>query len=340
MKTGKKQTIGKGLTSKMKFNLDMDSEVQKALKDAGLDQVNTSVFPDLKVLRDKIDEHASLLSASQTIYDHIVSIKDAFIQIEDSNDLRLRIYRPDVKGEILPVLYWMHSGGMMGGLPEQDDPQMKQIAVEARALVISVDYRLAPEFPYPTPLNDCYYGLLWTVENAKELGIDISKIAVGGASAGGGLAAALTLKVRKDGGPQIVHQSLTYPMLDDRNKTNSSYQVNSLGAWDRAYNIFGWKSYLGAMWGKEKISKLAAPARAKNLVGLPPTFIAVGSLDLFRDEDIEYALRLMEAGVSTDLHFYHGLVHGFDWYIPKSCMTLSLLQKRIHSLKVAFLNHN
>ncbi|MES2109867.1 MAG: alpha/beta hydrolase [Bacteroidota bacterium] len=327
---------GKGISSALNFDLTMDPAVRQALKDNGMDRLDTSAFPDLNTWREEVQQYGFAVAAAPTPYDGRVTVKDQMIASSDGATIRLRIYRPSGIKTGSPALYWIHGGGLMGGTPEQDDAQMKQIAAETGAKVISVDYRLAPEFPYPVPINDCFDGLVWVAENAAVLGIDTSRIAVGGASAGGGLAAALTLMVKERGGPKLIHQSLTYPMLDDRNVTNSSYQINATGVWDRAYNIYGWTAYLGNKITRLEIPSTAAAAREKDLSGLPPAFIAVGSLDLFRDEDIEFALRLMEAGVSAELHFYHGAVHGFDWHVPASAMTASLLGKRINALNLAF----
>lgn len=324
------------LLSGLHFDLQMNPVIRSVLEDAGITPATASEFPDLATWRQQVADYGLSTSIIPTSYDAMVRIEDRHIPLQDAEiKLRLRCYYPlQVEGP-LPVFYWMHGGGMMGGTPEQDDGQMKQIAVEARVLVISVDYRVAPEYPFPIPLNDCYAGLRWVTDHAELWNIDINRIAVGGASGGGGLAASLTLKIKRDGGPKLVHQSLTYPMLDDRNETNSSHQITSLGLWDRSFNLFGWQAYLGTDQDKDIVPALAVPAREPDLSGLPSAFIAVGSLDLFRDEDIEYAIRLMEAGVSTELHFYPGAVHGFDWYIPKEKMTISFLEKRINALRLA-----
>jgi acetyl esterase/lipase len=327
---------GKGISSALNFELTMDPAVRQALKNNGMDRLDTSSFPDLETWREEVRQYGFAVAAAPTPYDGQVTINDQMMTTSDGSAIRLRVYRPTGTNSGSPALCWMHGGGLMGGTPEQDDAQMKQIAAATGATIISVDYRLAPEFPYPVPVNDCYDGLMWVADNAVVLGIDTRRIAVGGASAGGGLAAALTLMVKEKGGPKLIHQSLTYPMLDDRNSTNSSYQINATGVWDRAYNIYGWSAYLGKKMNPGKIPPTAAAAREKDLSGLPPAFIAVGSLDLFRDEDIEYALHLMEAGVSVELHFYHGAVHGFDWHVPGSAMTASLLGKRINALNLAF----
>ncbi|WP_224994643.1 alpha/beta hydrolase [Cesiribacter sp. SM1] len=315
----------------------MDPAIKKALHAAGISVDSLTEFPELAAWRAGVANYGLSVAATQTPFDDKVILEDKLLTLGgDGNIIRLRMYRPTQNKGLLPAFYWMHGGGMMLGTPEQDDVQMKQIAAETNALVVSVDYRLAPEFPFPVPLNDCYAGLQWLAEHAKELGVDNSRIAIGGASAGGGLAASLALMVRKKGGPKLVHQSLTYPMLDDRNLTRSSHQITSLGLWDRCYNIFGWESYLGTKDGRQDTPEFAVPAREQDLSSLPPAFIGVGALDLFRDEDIDFALRLMEAGVTTELHFYPGAVHGFDWYTPHSAMSTSFLSKRLNALKLAF----
>ena len=322
------------IMSALRFNLDMDAEIAAGIR-SGKIITNPTAVPDLAVWRKALLLFGERMAATPTPFDDRIKVEDTMIAAADGAGIRLRMYRPAAADGLLPVYYWMHGGGLMLGTPEQEEIQMKEIAVMTGALVVSVDYRLAPEHPYPIPLEDCYHGLLWIDAHADNLGVDKQRIAVGGASAGGGLAAAVAMMSLKLGGPAIIHQSLTYPMLDCRNQTKSSHEILSLGIWDRAYNLYGWHAYLGEK-GYEHLPDYAIPALAKDLSGLPPAFIAVGSLDLFRDEDIAYALRLMEAGVSAELHFYHGAVHGFDWHVPDSAMTKSLFSKRINALNVAF----
>jgi acetyl esterase/lipase len=325
------------LLSSLDFNLDMAPSIKNALESSGINSLRTQEFPGLKQWRENVTSFGLAVAATTSPYDALVNVDDRLIPLAGSDTkLRLRIYEPINKQERLPVFYWMHGGGLMGGTPEQDDIQMKEIVAKTNCIVVSVAYRLAPEHPFPVPLNDCYEGLIWICNNAKELGINKQRIAIGGASAGGGLATALVLKVRKSGGPQLVHQSLTYPMLDPSNTSNSSFQITNLGVWDRSFNLIAWQAYLGVGYSKNIIPEFASATQEKDLSGLPAAFIAVGALDLFRDEDIEYALRLMEAGVSTELHFYPGAVHGFDWHVPNDPMTTSLLGKRINALRMAF----
>jgi acetyl esterase/lipase len=183
---------------------------------------------------------------------------------------------------------------------------------------VSVEYRLAPEHPYPAPLDDCYAALAWTFEHADELGIDRERIGIGGISAGGGLAAALALLARDRGELSPSFQLLDCPMIDDRQST-SSMQLDGLYVWSRESNEFGWRSYLGDLYGSPDLPPYAAAARATDLTGLPPAFVSVGAIDGFRDEDIDYATRLNQAGVPCELHVYPGLPHGYG-LVPEAAM--------------------
>ena len=196
-----------------------------------------------------------------------------------------------------------------------DDPLFDELCPRLGIVGVSVDYRLAPETPYPGPLEDCYRGLRWTYEHAAELGVDPDRIGVAGVSAGGGLAAALALLARDRGEVPVAFQLLDSPMLDDRQTTPSSRQ-DGLPVWSRNSNTFGWKAYLGERYGRDDIPATAAPARATDLSGLPPTFVSVGAVDGFCDEDVDYALRLNRAGVPTELHVYPGACHGFNVIAP------------------------
>lgn len=333
-----KSTItNQSLLASLQFNNKMYPAIEKVLETMSEGLKNAAELPDINSWRKRIEDFGLMIASTPTKYDDLVLIKNLYVDIKtDQHKLRLRFYYPLQRETSAPVLYWMHGGGMVVGTPEQDDIQMKQIAIETGAIVVSVDYRLAPEYPFPIPLQDAYAGLNWIVANASDIGIDIDRIAVGGASAGGGLAASLAQKVLQEQQIKLVHQSLTYPMLDNRNVTNSSKEITSLGIWDRHYNIFAWEQYLGILDKNEKAPLFAVAAALEDLTNLPSTFIAVGALDLFRDEDIEYGLRLMAAGVDTEIHFYKGVVHGFDFHIPEDPMTIGFLSKRITALKLAF----
>ncbi len=225
-------------------------------------------------------------------------------------DVMVRTYRPASLPANAPALYWIHGGGMVVGNVEMNDPYCAGIAESLNVLVASVEYRLAPEHPFPAPIEDCYAGLRWFASSANELGLDRSRVAIGGGSAGGGLAAGLALVARDRGEIEVCFQLLVYPMLDDRNTTRSSHAIVDSRVWNRASNLTGWNAYLAGNAGGGDISPYAAPARATELAGLPPAYINVGTLDLFVDEDIAYAQALLAANVPAELHVYPGAFHG------------------------------
>jgi acetyl esterase/lipase len=225
----------------------------------------------------------------------------------------MTMLRPrDAVGD-LPVLYWMHGGGLVFGNRFMDDSRLAEWSRSLTCVCISVEYQLAPEAPYPAPIDDCDEGLRYIFDHAAELRLDKRHIGVGGRSAGGGLAAALALRWRGRGDGHVAFQYLEYPMLDDRMNTPSS-QVDGLPLWSRESNAYGWRAYLSDLHGTDQVPPDAVPARAAELAGLPATFITVGTADCLRDESIDYAARLCRAGVSTELHVYAGAVHGFDMF--------------------------
>ncbi len=225
--------------------------------------------------------------------------------------LAIRVYRPREVSGPLPCLYWIHGGGYVVGRASMADDTFSELSPRLGLVGVSIEYRLAPDTPYPGPLEDCYRGLKWTHEQSATLGIDPARIGVGGISAGGGLAAALALLVRDRAEIPVAFQLLDCPMIDDRQFTASS-QVDGLPVWSRESNAFGWRSYLGALYGTDEIPATAAPARAEDLSGLPPAFISVGTVDGFLDEDVDYAMRLNRAGVAAELHVYPGACHGYQ----------------------------
>jgi acetyl esterase/lipase len=249
--------------------------------------------------------------------------------------VRVRIYQPNDRPSILPALLWIHGGGYVMGDIEQDDRLMKQLVKRVGGVAVSVDYRLPPEHPFPAPVEDCYAGLQWLVAHAGELGVDPSRIAIGGASAGGGLTAGLALLARDRGEVQVAFQLLIYPMIDDRNVTPASYAITDPRVWHRESNRLGWKAYLGRDGGGDDVSPYAAAARATDLTNLPPAYIPVGALDLFIDENIEYAQRLIQAGVPTELHVYPGAFHGFDLFAPSAAVSKQFKAERDYALKRA-----
>ena len=208
-----------------------------------------------------------------------------------------------------PCVFSMHGGGYVAGSVDFDDGLFDAMCRQTNCVGISVDYRLAPESPYPIPIEDCYTALAWVFENAAELGIDSKRVGLHGVSGGGGLAAALALMVRDRGTYRLAYQLLDCPMLDDRQITPSS-QADALVGWSKQSNAFGWQSYLGDLYGTDDVPYLAAPARATDLSNLPPAYICVGGADGFRDEDINYALQLEACGTPCELHVYPGGPHG------------------------------
>ena len=237
-------------------------------------------------------------------------------------DVSLLICRPASVTAPVPCLYFIHGGGMMLGNNRSGGAAgALGHAEQLGAALVSVEYRLAPETPHPGPVDDCYAGLTWTVDHAGELGIDLERLIVGGASAGGGLAAAVALLARDRGGPQLKGQMLLCPMLDDRNDTPSSLQMAGLGLWDRGANEVGWTALLGDARGGPDVSEYAAPARATDLSGLPPAFIDVGSAETFRDEDVAYATRIWQAGGDAELHVWPGGFHGFTGMVPDAALS-------------------
>ncbi|WP_313801426.1 alpha/beta hydrolase [Sphingobium sp.] len=248
--------------------------------------------------------------------------------------VHVRVYAPAAASAPLPAILHIHGGGYVMGSVATNHASNMVMAAAVEAVVVSVDYRLAPETPAPGSVEDCHAALCWLHDQAALLGVDPARIAVRGESAGGGLAAALTLLVRDRGGPAIVHQNLIYPMLDDR--TCIARQADHLGAfvWTPEANAFGWRSLLGRAPGAAEVPPYAVPARAADLGGLPQAFIAVGALDLFLAEDMDYARRLIEAGVATELHVYPGAYHGFD-ILPDAPASVRMRQDAVVALRRA-----
>jgi acetyl esterase/lipase len=263
----------------------------------------------------------ALIEATPLVRPDTVHVEDLAVPGPSGDpDVTVRIYRPARATDPVAALYWMHGGGMMIGSMDMDDTLLVGAVEKLGIAILSVEYRLAPEHPDPAPIEDCYAGLVWTAAHASDFGIDGNRIAVGGPSAGGGLAAGTALLARDRGGPQLAFQLLLEPMLDDRSLTTSSTQYDGNTVWDRKANAQGWSSLLGDRFGGDSVSPYAAPARATDLSGLPPTFIDVGEVETFRDECIEYAHRLFAAGIPTELHVYPGAFHGFDLMAPDSAI--------------------
>jgi len=205
---------------------------------------------------------------------------------EGSPNVTIRIYRPEKRAGLLPALLWIHGGGYMLGDIDQEDLVAKQFTLAGNCVVVSVEYRLAPEHPYPAPLEDCYAALKWLSAHANELRVDRSHVAIGGASAGGGLAAGLAILARDRAEIKIMFQLLVYPMINDCNIAPTNENLPDALFWTRENNLIGWRSYLGREPGSEGISCYASAFRATNLEGLPPAYITVGDIDLFSQEEL------------------------------------------------------
>ncbi|HXZ62095.1 MAG TPA: alpha/beta hydrolase [Acidimicrobiales bacterium] len=223
----------------------------------------------------------------------------------------VRVHRAAGAAGPQPAVVTIHGGGYVIGSSDMDGQLLDHWCPNLGVVGVSVEYRLAPETPYPGPLEDCYAALRWTHEHAEELGVDPARIGLYGVSAGGGLAAGLALLARDRGELPLAFCVLDCPMLDDR-QTTPSIAAAGLYVWNAGSNEFGWRSYLGELYGSDELPHYAAPARAADLGGLPPTYVVVGAIDGFRDEDIAYAQRLNQAGVPCELHVIAGVPHAYQ----------------------------
>lgn len=302
----------------MKIDKRVDPELVPALE----------VYPDgvlnretLAITREFLEKMTADVNATLPKVEGITQEDRLVPGPEGAPDVGIRIYKPAGRAKNRPGFFWIHGGGYVLGTLDGDDYGIKLRMKAVGCVTVSVDYRRAPEAPFPGPVEDCYSALKWMFENADELGVDRSRIAIGGASAGGGLAAGLALLVRDRGEMAPIFQLLIYPMIDDSNVAPASDTLPDTYIWSRAKNRFGWTSYLGREPGGEGISPYAAAYRARDLAGLPPAIIVVGDLDLFVDEDMEYARRLIGAGIPTELHVYPGAYHGFNGFAPEATVS-------------------
>ena len=242
-----------------------------------------------------------------------------------ASGVRVRLHRAPGARAKGPALLWIHGGGYVIGSAAQDDDLCRRFARELGVVVAAVDYRLAPEYPYPTPLEDCYGALRWLVDLP---GLDPARVAVAGASAGGGLAAALALLARDRGEVNLAAQLLVYPMVDDRSATKEGLDDHHHRLWTQKSNVYGWASYLG-----DADPNVAVPARNPDLGGLPPAWIGVGTNDLFHQEDLAYAERLTSAGVPCDVEVVPGAFHAFDGVVPKARVSQGFFASQVAWLR-------
>jgi acetyl esterase len=253
----------------------------------------------------------------------------------DGHQVPVRVYRPAGLDKDAPALIFIHGGGFVMGDVSSRDPLCLGLAHHGQCVVVSVDYRLAPEHPFPAGFDDCYAALEWLAKEPIEAGLSPTKIAVCGISAGGGLAAALALKSRDQNGPVLEHQFLIIPDVDDRLITDSSHRIHDARIWDRNTAEVSWQMYLGDSYGGD-VSPYAAPARATDLSALPPATVLVEDLDILRDEGVDYANRLNNAGVRTELHVYPGTFHGHFGVVPDAAISRRTVDDIFSSVKRVF----
>jgi len=315
----------------MKYNLKLAEEVIPGLQEFKKNAIAPEGIAPQDFMRGMLSEMANQVKVES---DSNISVENIYFKGSDGINIRLRLFTPKNVHGSKPLLYWMHGGGTISGLPEQEDPLLYQLSLELECIVASVDYRLAPEHPYPTPLNDCYEGLEFLTSNHPKYEIDVDRVAVGGGSAGGLLSTSVALRARDENGPKIILQCLMYPMLDHRMITASHQEIQDVGVWDSPVNEYAFGCYLKDL--KQENYDQAVPNLRNDLSNLPDTYIALGTVECLRDESIEYAQKLAASGVQVELHLFPGMVHVFDTLAPESKAAKSLWKTRIEALKRAF----
>ncbi|MDD7996073.1 alpha/beta hydrolase [Kosakonia radicincitans] len=287
----------------------VDPELRPALESWTPTTLNADALSDLRAQRQQ-----AALAAMQLDDGLALEMSERNLEgIDGEPPVRVRIIAPVTPRANRMGILHIHGGGHLFGSPEQSLSLSRPTAARHNCVVVSVDYRLAPENRFPGSLMDCYAALVWMAEHAAELGIDANNIGLMGDSAGAGIAAGLALLARDRHGPALAFQNLMFPMLDDRTVTNTELNpATGEFIWTRENNDFGWRALLGCEPGSEEVSPYAAPARASDLAGLPPTWIGVGTLDLFLDENMAWAQRLIQAGVAVEMNIWPGAYHGFN----------------------------
>lgn len=285
----------------------------------------TTITPELIPLM----RQAPVVATTDELFAEVgVTRRDVTIPGHAGDEIVVTVLEREGRTGTGPGIFHTHGGGMIIGDRFVGIAGVLDWIVRFDAVCVTVEYRLAPEFPDPYPVEDCYAGLLWTAEHADELGIDLGRLIIAGASAGGGLAAGVSLLARDRGGPALAGQVLIYPMLDDRDATVSTVQIDGVGVWDRTSNVTGWSALLGDRRATEDVSIYAAPSRATDLSNLPPAFIDCGSAEVFRDEDVAYASQIWADGGQAELHVWPGGFHGFDMMAPHAALSKSMVEAR------------
>jgi acetyl esterase/lipase len=290
---------------------------------------------DLPARRAASEEMMAAMKKQLPIIEGVTSVDRLVPGPAGAPDVAVRVYQPTKRPDRLPALLWIHGGGYMLGSIEQEDYSAECLALAGDCAVVSVEYRLAPENPFPAPVEDCYAALRWLASQAGELGVDRERLAIGGASAGGGLAAGLALLARDRAEVDVMFQFLIYPMIDDCNIAPAGDTLPDTLMWTRESNLIGWRAYLGGEPGVEGVSCYASALRAADLAGLPPAYLAVGELDLFVDETVTYARRLIGAGVPVELHVYPGGCHALDMMAPEAYIARQFTADFYQALKRA-----
>jgi acetyl esterase/lipase len=290
---------------------------------------------DIPALRARMTAARAQLPAPAP--DPRVAVETIQVPRPDGSTLDVVLFTPADGGPAFPTVVYFHAGGQVVGSAHDDIVYPSALALSLRSVIAVVDYRLAPETPAPGAAEDGYLAYTYLLAHAQEHRLDADRIGIAGASGGGAIAVATTLMIRDRGAARPCLLSLAYPMLDDRNETPSSHQVTDIGIWDRRENLLAWSAVLGDRAGRPDVHPYCAPARATDLRELPETFIAAAQFDVFRDEDIDFAARLMAAGVPVDLHVYAHAFHGWDLLAPQTALARSFertwhefLSRRLH----------
>jgi acetyl esterase/lipase len=311
----------------------LDPEVAEALAPFGAETAGTTPPPvgDVATRRVTLEGIFHYGDTAQQFPDD-VTITDHELATADGATIRLRWYaRKKAPGEPGPAALYLHGGGMISGHIDLFNGLASRYVSASGTPILAVDYRRAPEHPHPAPVEDTYAALVWLHEHADDLGVDPARIAVFGDSAGGGLAAAVSMLARDRNGPAIAKQILVMPMLDDRTVTPDP-QLAPFVLWSWDDNCTGWQALLGDAAGGPDTPASAAPARVADPAGLPPAYIEVGQLDIFRDEDLTYALRLGQAGVPVEFHLHPGVPHEFDFIAFNSAAARRVIADRVRAL--------